>query len=282
MKERLVGAAVLMAAAVILIPEMLSGPSRDLPPKQAGAEAGPIKTYTIDLTQPPTAPPAVVAEQTDRAPPPEELAGTTTAGDASPTAEASPLADPQTAPEIEAQPPKPADAERSPAKTAREVPSTVESSSQSAASQATRAETAPAKAATQPSRTETPAPKAETQPRPQTASQAVRNEAPTASKAEGAPTRSIASAPSDPTSQASAVKSGWAVQLGSYSSEATAERLRNEWRAKGLNAFVMPVKAGGKTLYRVRIGPAKDRAAADAVLKAVKPSNPAAAVVAHP
>jgi DedD protein len=75
---------------------------------------------------------------------------------------------------------------------------------------------------------------------------------------------------------------GWAVQLGSYSSEATAERLMNEWRAKGQNAFVMPVKSGAKTLYRVRIGPAKDRAGADAALKAVQASIPGAAVVAHP
>jgi cell division septation protein DedD len=70
--------------------------------------------------------------------------------------------------------------------------------------------------------------------------------------------------------------------LGSYSSEATAERLMNEWRAKGQNAFVMPVKSGSKTLYRVRIGPTKDRAAAESALKSVKVSIPGAAVVAHP
>jgi DedD protein len=70
--------------------------------------------------------------------------------------------------------------------------------------------------------------------------------------------------------------------LGSYSSEATAERLMNEWRAQGQNAFVMPVKSGAKTLYRVRIGPTKDRAGAETALKSVKPSIPGAAVVAHP
>ena len=72
------------------------------------------------------------------------------------------------------------------------------------------------------------------------------------------------------------------MQLGSYSSEATAERLMKEWRAKGQDAFVMPVKSGGKTLYRVRIGPTKDRAGSEAALKAVKASIPGAAVVAHP
>ena len=70
--------------------------------------------------------------------------------------------------------------------------------------------------------------------------------------------------------------------MGSYASEVTAERLMNEWRAKGQNAFVMPVKSGAKTLYRVRIGPTKDRAAAETALKSVKASIPGAAVVAHP
>ena len=70
--------------------------------------------------------------------------------------------------------------------------------------------------------------------------------------------------------------------MGSYSSEATAGRLVNEWLAKGQPAFVMPVNAGGKTLYRVRIGPAKDRADAEAVLRTIKASAPGAAVVSHP
>lgn len=72
------------------------------------------------------------------------------------------------------------------------------------------------------------------------------------------------------------------MQLGSFSSEATAERLVKEWRAKGQDAFAMPVKSGGKTLYRVRIGPTKDRAGSEAALKAVKASIPGATVVAHP
>jgi DedD protein len=51
LKERLVGAAVLVAVAVILIPEMLSGPS-DRAADGAGeraAEEGGVRTYTIDL-----------------------------------------------------------------------------------------------------------------------------------------------------------------------------------------------------------------------------------------
>jgi DedD protein len=52
LKERLVGAAVLMAMAVILIPEMLSGPRRaQAPPAAPTAERSEanLKRYTIDL-----------------------------------------------------------------------------------------------------------------------------------------------------------------------------------------------------------------------------------------
>lgn len=52
MKERLVGAAVLVAVAVILIPEMLSGPSERKAEVSGGdlaAEQGGVRTYTIDL-----------------------------------------------------------------------------------------------------------------------------------------------------------------------------------------------------------------------------------------
>lgn len=72
-KERLVGAAVLVAAAIILVPEMLSGPEK--PASVSGAEnpAGSVKTYSIDLQQPAgpmasvTAEPPPVSEETPTA-----------------------------------------------------------------------------------------------------------------------------------------------------------------------------------------------------------------------
>jgi DedD protein len=55
LKERLVGAAVLLAVANILISEMLSGPASDSGDAAVGvavtADGSPIKTYTIDLRQ---------------------------------------------------------------------------------------------------------------------------------------------------------------------------------------------------------------------------------------
>ncbi|MDY6946389.1 MAG: SPOR domain-containing protein [Pseudomonadota bacterium] len=244
-KERLIGAAVLMAAAVILIPEMLSGPDRESGDKQAqtgtdgeGTGEASIKTYTIDLSQSPGAqPPTVTAQNGNRAPPPEELPTASTEAPP-PETQVSPEPEP-VAPPVVAERPKPEP----------------------------RTEPPPRQLAAQPARAEAPPqgpPKPEPKPEPP--------------KAEP---RAVASAPSAPRSAVPTGK-GWAVQLGSYSSETTAQRLANEWRAKGQSAFVMPVTTGGKTLYRVRIGPSKDRAGAEAALKAVKPSIPNAAVVAHP
>jgi DedD protein len=265
-KERLVGAAVLMAAAVILIPEMLSGPGRESAEKSAAAEEGAIKTYTIDLSQSPGVTTSTSSPQAtdNRAPPPEEVPPES----ASPAEQSA--AEPQA--QHESTPPAPTEfpVETSPAPAPEAPVATVEPTQERPEP---RTETPPRQIAAQPARAEAP-PQARSEPAP------VRPEPKPQAKPEVAP-KPVASAPSAPTSSAPAGK-GWAVQLGSYSSEATAERLMNEWRAKGQSAFVMPVKSGGKTLYRVRIGPTKDRAAAEAALKSVKASIPGAAVVAHP
>lgn len=90
--------------------------------------------------------------------------------------------------------------------------------------------------------------------------------------------------PSTPVSSQTAVPTsrGWAVQLGSFSNRATAERMVSEVSSAGQSAFVMPVKSGANTLYRVRVGPFSNRAAADAALATIKKRVANAAVVAHP
>jgi DedD protein len=284
-KERLVGAAVLMAAAVILIPEMLSGPDRGATEKSPEAGEGAIKTYTIDLSQSPGVTGAATSPQAtdNRAPPPDETPSTSapSAEQRAPEPQAQPEPTPPAPTEfsIEGSPPPSADA---PGIAAESTPPPAETSPRQEPSAETRraesrAETPPRQIAAQPARAEAPP---QNPPQPRSEQPPVRAEAKPQAKPEAQP-KPVASAPSAPTSSVPAAK-GWAVQLGSYSSEATAERLMNEWRAKGQNAFVMPVKSGGKTLYRVRIGPTKDRAAAEAALKSVKASIPGAAVVAHP
>jgi cell division septation protein DedD len=72
------------------------------------------------------------------------------------------------------------------------------------------------------------------------------------------------------------------VQIGSYSRQSSAERLAGELRTAGHTAFVMPIQTSSATLYRVRVGPMSDRAAAAALLSDLKARFPGAAIVAHP
>ena len=69
------------------------------------------------------------------------------------------------------------------------------------------------------------------------------------------------------------------MQVGTFSKEANAQRLVKELRDQGQSAFVMPLKSGSATLYRVRIGPMKDRAGAEAALRELKSAG--AKVVSH-
>ncbi len=213
-----------MAAAIVLIPEMLSGPDRE-PHAQAPAQSrndAPIKTYTIDLSQSPSAQPTPAVVD-NRAPPPEEPA---VAQPNDPTSAPQPAAGDQEKPEVPAPAaaavvPQPEPVRAEPAKPVVEPPTV----------------------AATPART--------TQ-------------------------RPLASGGDAPTS------GRWAVQVGSFSKEATAERLAKQLRDQGRSAFVMPVKSGGATLYRVRIGPMQDRASAEATLRDVKSAAPGAAIVSHP
>jgi DedD protein len=233
-KERLVGAAVLLAAAVILIPEMLSGPKHEQSAQSAAAvEDAPTKTYTIDLAQPaqrqPQSQPGI---ETTAAPPSEAL--TTEPVAATPPSQATP-----------------------------ESPVKQSERHDASRDQSRREPTADQPAATPPAESRRAA-AVETPSKRDEQSVPVVKPAP------------LATARSVPTSK------GWAVQLGSFSKEDTAERLAQEARAHGHNAFVMPVKSGSGTLYRVRVGPLPDRAQADALQRELKTANPGATVVAHP
>ena len=56
---------------------------------------------------------------------------------------------------------------------------------------------------------------------------------------------------------------GYVVQVGSFSQKANAETLTAKLKAKGFPAFVEGTKAGGKSIYRVKVGPRPTREAAD-------------------
>lgn len=78
--------------------------------------------------------------------------------------------------------------------------------------------------------------------------------------------------------------SGWAVQVGVFSKKEGAEELAARLRAGGYAAFVEPVKlAGGQTSHRVRIGPEVRRENAQRIQNEVKAKFKLdALVVAHP
>ena len=50
-----------------------------------------------------------------------------------------------------------------------------------------------------------------------------------------------------------------------FGSRDNADRLVRDMTAKGFAAFVAPIKSGGRELYRVRVGPTRDRAQAEAL-----------------
>jgi DedD protein len=60
-------------------------------------------------------------------------------------------------------------------------------------------------------------------------------------------------------------RGNFAVQLGSFGSRENAERLVRDMTAKGFAAFVAPITSNGRELYRVRVGPTRDRPAAEAL-----------------
>lgn len=272
MKERLIGAAVLMAAAVILIPEMLSGPDRgesEAIAQEMSAQRtvpsgeAPMKTYTIDLNREPGAP---LATQLEHAPAAQDTRPRAREGATAGAASAGLGA--------------------SSATRSESLPQTRESATGSAAAGPGAA--SQGLATEEAGRTAASTARGDVAEDPTSPALATRASTPTSGSIAGRQaasakpsTGSEGSAPTSRTPAASAGQ-GWAVQVGSYSKRATAERLTQQLRQQGRQAFVMPVQTGGKTLYRVRIGPMSDRASAEAALRSVKSSMPGAALVTHP
>ncbi|MEO7325829.1 MAG: SPOR domain-containing protein [Dokdonella sp.] len=63
---------------------------------------------------------------------------------------------------------------------------------------------------------------------------------------------------------------GWAVQLGAMKAPEDANKLRDRLKNAGFVAFVDKVNANGSTLWRVRAGPEVDRGAADKLKAGIK------------
>jgi len=66
------------------------------------------------------------------------------------------------------------------------------------------------------------------------------------------------------------IVSGWIVQLGSFSKEKNAIKLRDSLRKNGHASFVESYERSGKTSYRVRVGPELTRELAEELKKQLK------------
>ena len=206
LKARLIGAVVLVALAVLLIPEMLSGRKAAEPVVEEGAGSRGTRSFTIELGQ---------------------AAGQGARSSVTPAVPAPGAADPGAAPvaasgDTGAEPPT--------------DPAATKDAGAAAASASARVSQVPQ--STPPAVTATPDAAQRTEPKP-----------PPAPDAAGG---------------------GWAVQVGAFGSADTARKLTQELGGAGYRAFVSPVNRGGKTLYRVRVGPMGDRAGAEQLVPRLK------------
>jgi DedD protein len=128
-----------------------------------------------------------------------------------------------------------------------------------------------------------------TQPEPATATNAsasADNEPkPDQAPAKTAPATTVAKADVVPGTSSAAPESGtgmWAVQLGSFSNQANAERLAADLRKSGYAAFLSQLKTSSGSLHRVRVGPQKDRESAETVAGKLSGAGHKGQVVPHP
>jgi DedD protein len=87
--------------------------------------------------------------------------------------------------------------------------------------------------------------------------------------------------PPKPPSPAAGSAGGWVVQVGAFGSAESARRLVDELVAAGYSAQVAPVTRAGKTLHRVRVGPAGERPATQQLAERLAARGLPAAVVAN-
>jgi len=74
----------------------------------------------------------------------------------------------------------------------------------------------------------------------------------------------------------------WAVQLGSFANKQNAETLAADLRKQGFAAFLSQLSTSSVQLHRVRIGPQKDREAADAMAARLLKAGHSGKVLPHP
>jgi DedD protein len=244
-KERLIGATILVALIVLIVPELLSGPKlAPLPPLAAGLPSS-TRNVSVNLAaskatpEPQAADGATVAAAARETP---GAAGARAAGASTSAAGASTVNGPA---------PQGASAEGSaPEAAGAGANAGAPGSSAAAASSARSAPTVATLKAQEPAAAL------------ETASSSPRSapESAAASDAAGAHGHR-----------------GWAVQLGSFASKANAEKLLHQLPGSGF--YLLSTGSGPSLRYRVRMGPLADRGAAERAMAKLKAEGHAATIV---
>ena len=148
-----------------------------------------------------------------------------------------------------------------------------------------RSEPVPTQAVTAPVQ-ETPAPAADATPAPAREAAPIAEPEANARESAAATAAPPATVREDPPAANDAVRVSptgmFAVQLGSFSSKENAEKLAAELRRQGFAAFLSQLDSGSRQLHRVRIGPQKDRQAAEAMAARLAKAGHPGQVVPHP
>jgi DedD protein len=243
LKERLTGAAILVALIVMLVPEMFHGQRGDVAAiAGSSGEGPPVRSYTIDLSNSPT-----------RTGPLQSTPAGGGSGAAAATGGSSGNDD------------QPAGAPRSEQSTAPSAQ----------AMQGTAGSSQPAPQASSEPVTATPATPAQATTVPATTTPATATPKVTSTAASG---NSHQSPPAPPSHSAPAA--GWVVQLGLFAKRDNAERLAHSAQGQGFTVSVS--NADAKGLYRVYAGGMSERSAAEAYAQRLKDHGMPAAVVASP
>lgn len=126
---------------------------------------------------------------------------------------------------------------------------------------------------------ELPTPPAVMEPAPATTPPVAEAPTPAAAPAKAAPATPPAPEPAKAAPAKAASAGTYFVQLGVFVNRASADRLDRTLRRQGFTPIVKEVTASGKRMYRVRVGPEIDRAAANALLKRLNEAGHKGSVV---
>jgi DedD protein len=236
-KERLIGATILMVLVVLIVPELLSGPKR--PSGEPTATRGmPSQTVTVEVHTHATTRGPAQSVAPPVAPTPANAAARVAA---LPADEAAAAGAPSAESAAEGQAPAQVQSEGSAIRAdqaMRPVPASTEITTRPAVSNGN-------------------------------SSGAVASGAVASGAVASGAAASGAASPAGAASSAAAA-GAWAVQFGSFKAEAHADKLVRELKGEGYTVYVSSIGAGSEARYRVRMGPLVDRDAAERTVAKLK------------